>query len=58
MAMFCCILRVKDYMMAEGRQIGGGLFLKKAVCTMPSFCYRYQNASVSCFFVQIRAFVA
>ena len=30
---------------------------QKAVCTMPSFRYRYQNASVSCFFVHIRAFV-
>ena len=29
MTMFCCILRVKDYMMAEGPQIGGGLFLKR-----------------------------
>ena len=57
MAMFCCILRVTDYMMADGRQIGGGLFLKRPFCTMASFCYRYQNASVSCFLVQIRAFV-
>ena len=30
---------------------------QKAICTMASFCYRYQNASVSCFLVQIRAFV-
>ena len=29
----------------------------KAICTMASFCYRYQNASVSCFLVHIRAFV-
>ena len=30
---------------------------QKTICTMASFCYRYQNASVSCFLVQIRAFV-
>ena len=30
---------------------------QKAICTMASFCYRYQNASVSCFLVQFRAFV-
>ena len=30
---------------------------QKAICTIASFCYRYQNASVSCFLVQIRAFV-
>ena len=30
---------------------------QKAICTMASFCYRYQSASVSCFLVQIRAFV-
>ena len=30
---------------------------QKAIYTMASFCYRYQNASVSCFLVQIRAFV-
>ena len=30
---------------------------QKAICTMASFCYRYQNSSVSCFLVQIRAFV-
>ena len=56
MAMFCCILRVTDYMMAEGRQIGRAV-PQKAICTMVSFCYRYQNASVSCFLVQIRAFI-
>ena len=56
MAMFCCILRVKDYMMADGRQIGKAV-PQKAICTMASFCYRYQNSSVSCFLVQIRAFV-
>ena len=30
---------------------------QKAIYTMASFCYRYQNASVSCFLVHIRAFV-
>ena len=29
MAVFCCMLRVKDNMMAESRQTGGGLFLKR-----------------------------
>ena len=29
MAVFCCMLRVKDYMMADGRQTEGRLFLKR-----------------------------
>ena len=51
---------------AEGKRLhdgrrptdwGGGAVPQKAICTIASFCYRYQNASVSCFLVQIRAFV-
>ena len=57
MVMFCCILRVKDYMMAEGRQIGEGLFLKRPYARCHRFTTDNQNASVFCFFVQIRAFV-
>ena len=50
---------------SEGKRLHDGRRLtdwgravpQKAICTMASFCYRYQNASVSCFLVQIRAFV-
>ena len=50
---------------AEGKRLHDGRRLtdwgravpQKAICTMASFCYRYQNSSVSCFLVQIRAFV-
>ena len=58
--LYCSVL-----LHAEGKRLHDGrrptdwgrAVPQKAICTMASFCYRYQNSSVSCFLVQIRAFV-